>query len=77
MKREQLGGARPDDAARVARLSPEFPPSVFAASEVAGIKNKNGGGGGNRGPAKLALRIASKARSRTRVREPSDDSEST
>ncbi len=38
-------GARPDYAARVARLSPEFPPSVFTASEVPGIKNKNGGGG--------------------------------
>ncbi len=40
---------------------PDFPPSVFAASGVAGIKNKNGGGGGNR----------------TCVREAPDDSEST
>ena len=73
---QYASGAKPDYAAMVARLSPEFPASVFTTSEVRGIKNKNGGGGGNRGPAKLAKRFASKARSRTRdhpaLAEPGD-----
>jgi hypothetical protein len=54
-------GARPDYAALVAKVSPEFPPSRFGDSQQAGIKKKNGGGGGNR----------------TRVRSPQDDTEDT
>ena len=38
-------GARPDSAARVAKVSPEFPPSRFGSSQRPGIKKKNGGGG--------------------------------
>jgi len=41
-------GARPDYAALVARLSPEFPPSGLGGSQEPGIKKENGGGGGNR-----------------------------
>ena len=41
-------GARPDYAALVAKVSPEFPPSRFGDSQRPGIKKKNGGGGGNR-----------------------------
>ena len=54
--------------ARVARLSPEFPPSVFAVSEVAGIKSKNGGGGGNR------TRVRMASNKRVYVRSPRSNS---
>ena len=54
-------GARPDFAALVAKVSPEFPPSRFGDSQTPGIKKKNGGGGGNR----------------TRVRSPQDGTEDT
>ena len=38
-------GAKPNLAALVAKVSPEFPPSRFGDSQRLGIKKKSGGGG--------------------------------
>ena len=55
-RRRRASGAKPNWAALVAKVSPEFPPSRFGDSQRPGIKKKSGGGGGNRTRVRMVSR---------------------